>query len=61
MTALDRYFASATATLAEVAATQGETLEAAARLVADSVADGGVRADAGPRRHRPGGRGPATR
>src|SRR6266545_1327868 len=42
MTALDRYFASATATLAEVAATQGETLEAAARLVADSVADGGV-------------------
>jgi uncharacterized phosphosugar-binding protein len=42
MTALDRYFASATATLAEVAATQGEALEAAARLVADSVAGGGA-------------------
>jgi uncharacterized phosphosugar-binding protein len=42
MTALDRYFASATATLAEVAATQGEALEAAARLAADSVAGGGV-------------------
>lgn len=42
MTALDRYFASATATLAEVAATQGEALEAAARLAADSIADGGV-------------------
>src|SRR6266508_448529 len=42
MTALDRYFESATATLAEVAATQGEALEAAARLVADSVAGGGV-------------------
>ena len=42
MTALDRYFTAATATLAEVAATQGEALEAAARLVADSVAGGGV-------------------
>jgi uncharacterized phosphosugar-binding protein len=42
MTAIDRYFDSATATLAEVAATQGEALEAAARLVADSVAGGGV-------------------
>jgi uncharacterized phosphosugar-binding protein len=42
MTALDRYFASATATLAEVADTQGEVLEAAARLVAASVAAGGV-------------------
>jgi uncharacterized phosphosugar-binding protein len=42
MTAIDRYFESATATLAEVAATQGEALEAAARLVADSVAGGGV-------------------
>jgi uncharacterized phosphosugar-binding protein len=42
MTALDRYFQSATATLAEVAATQGAALEAAARLVADSVAGGGV-------------------
>jgi hypothetical protein len=42
MTAIDRYFQSATATLAEVAATQGEALEAAARLVADSVAGGGV-------------------
>jgi uncharacterized phosphosugar-binding protein len=42
MTALDRYFESAGATLAEVAATQGEALERAARLVADSVAGGGV-------------------
>jgi uncharacterized phosphosugar-binding protein len=42
MTALDRYFSAATATLAEVAATQAEALEAAARLVADSVAGGGV-------------------
>jgi uncharacterized phosphosugar-binding protein len=42
MTALDRYFDAAAATLAEVAATQGEALEAAARLVADSVAGGGV-------------------
>jgi uncharacterized phosphosugar-binding protein len=42
MTAIDRYFESATATLAEVAASQGEALEAAARLVADSVAGGGV-------------------
>jgi uncharacterized phosphosugar-binding protein len=42
MTALDRYFEAATAALAEVAATQGEALEAAARLVAGSVAAGGV-------------------
>ncbi|HEU4396865.1 MAG TPA: sugar isomerase domain-containing protein [Actinomycetota bacterium] len=42
MTAIDRYFESAEATLAEVAATQAETLETAARLVADSVAAGGV-------------------
>ena len=42
MTALDRYFASATATLTEVATTQGEALEAAARLAADSVAGGGM-------------------
>ena len=42
MTALDRYFASATATVTEVATTQGEALEAAARLAADSVADGGM-------------------
>jgi len=42
MTAIDRYFASAEATLAEVAATQAEALETAARLVADSVAAGGV-------------------
>jgi uncharacterized phosphosugar-binding protein len=42
MTAIDRYFDAAEAALAEVAATQGEPLEAAARLVADSVAAGGV-------------------
>jgi uncharacterized phosphosugar-binding protein len=42
MTAADRYFQTARDTLAEVAATQGEALEAAARLVADSVAGGGV-------------------
>jgi uncharacterized phosphosugar-binding protein len=42
MTAIDRYFDAAGAALAEVAATQGEPLEAAARLVADSVAAGGV-------------------
>src|SRR5919108_343270 len=42
MTATDRYFQCAAATLAEVAATQAEALEAAARLVADSVAAGGV-------------------
>jgi uncharacterized phosphosugar-binding protein len=42
MTAADRYLQTARDTLAEVAATQGEALEAAARLVADSVAGGGV-------------------
>jgi uncharacterized phosphosugar-binding protein len=42
MTALDRYFEAARGTLAEVAATQGDALEAAARLLADSVAGGGV-------------------
>jgi uncharacterized phosphosugar-binding protein len=42
MTLLDRYFDAARATLGEVAASQGEPLEAAARLVADSVAAGGV-------------------
>jgi uncharacterized phosphosugar-binding protein len=42
MTAADRYFQTASDTLAEVAATQGEALEAAARLVADGVAGGGV-------------------
>jgi uncharacterized phosphosugar-binding protein len=42
MTLLDRYLDAARATLGEVAASQGEPLEAAARLVADSVAAGGV-------------------
>src|SRR5215217_7849590 len=39
---LDRYVAAAARVLGEVAATQGEPLEAAARLVADSVAAGGM-------------------
>ena len=39
---LDRYVDAASHTLGEVAATQGETLEEAARLVAASVAAGGV-------------------
>jgi uncharacterized phosphosugar-binding protein len=42
VTALDRYLEAAGSTLAEVAATQGEALEAAARLIAGSVAGGGV-------------------
>jgi uncharacterized phosphosugar-binding protein len=42
MTAIDRYFRAARDTLAEVAATQGDALEAAARLAADGVAAGGV-------------------
>ena len=42
MTLLDRYFDAARAALGEVAATQAEPLEAAARRVADSVAAGGV-------------------
>ena len=39
---LDRYVDAASQVLGEVAATQGEALEEAARLVADSVAAGGV-------------------
>jgi uncharacterized phosphosugar-binding protein len=39
---LDRYVDAASHVLAEVAATQGEALEEAARLAADSVAAGGV-------------------
>jgi len=39
---LDRYVDAAGRVLGEVAATQGEPLEAAARLVADSVAAGGM-------------------
>ena len=39
---LDRYVGAAGRVLGEVAATQGEPLEAAARMVADSVAAGGV-------------------
>ena len=39
---LDRYADAARHALGEVAATQGETLEEAARLVADSVAAGGM-------------------
>jgi uncharacterized phosphosugar-binding protein len=39
---LDRYVAAAGRVLGEVAATQGEPLEAAARMAADSVAAGGV-------------------
>ena len=42
MTAIDRYFRAARDTLAEVAATQGDALEAAARLAAGGVAAGGV-------------------
>jgi uncharacterized phosphosugar-binding protein len=42
MTALDRYFQAARDVLAEVAATQGDALEAAARLAADAVAAGGM-------------------
>ena len=38
----DRYFEAARHTLGEVAASQAGPLEAAARLVADSVAGGGV-------------------
>ena len=39
---LDRYAEAARQALGQVAATQGEALEEAARLVADSVAAGGV-------------------
>ena len=39
---LDRYVDAASQVLGEVAATQGEALEEAARLAADSVAAGGV-------------------
>ena len=39
---LDRYVDAASRVLGEVAATQGEPLEAAARMVADSVAAGGM-------------------
>ena len=42
MTALDRYFQAARDVLADVAATQGDALEAAARLAAEAVAAGGM-------------------
>ena len=52
---LDRYADAARHVLGEVAATQGEALDEAARLVADSVAAGGLPAStrSSTRRSRP--------